>query len=149
MEKASICAPRADASDAEDDSGPDLHNCLRAIALANPNHDLREHLKLLIQALSARDGITAERQVSREVAKSGGSAAGCVYTFGLFRLFPSRRLLLEGNRKVQIGSRAFDILTILAERAGAAAKNRSPTGGATALAHEHVRRASNDSRTSV
>jgi hypothetical protein len=45
--------------------------------------------------------------VSREVAKSAGSAAGCIYTFGLFRLFPSRRLLLEGNRKVQIGSRAF------------------------------------------
>jgi DNA-binding winged helix-turn-helix (wHTH) protein len=56
--------------------------------------------------------------VSREVAKSAGSAAGCVYTFGLFRLFPSRRLLLEGNRKVQIGSRAFDILTILVQRAG-------------------------------
>ena len=38
--------------------------------------------------------------------------------FGPFRLFPSQRLLLEGNRRVQLGSRAFDILTILVERAG-------------------------------
>jgi DNA-binding winged helix-turn-helix (wHTH) protein len=118
MEKASICAPRADAQDAEDDSCPDRHNCLRAVASALPNRDLCEHLKLLIQALAVRDGIAVERQVSREAAKRAGSVAECVYTFGLFRLFPSRRLLLEGNRKVQIGSRAFDILTILVERAG-------------------------------
>ena len=38
--------------------------------------------------------------------------------FDPFRLFPSQRLLLEGNRRVHIGSRALDILTTLVERAG-------------------------------
>jgi DNA-binding winged helix-turn-helix (wHTH) protein len=118
MEKASICAPRVDAPDADGDRGPDLHNCLRAVASALPNHELRERFKLLIQALAASDGVAAQRRVSSEVAKSAESATGRVYSFGLFRLLPSRRLLLEGNRKVEIGSRAFDILTILVQRAG-------------------------------
>ena len=40
------------------------------------------------------------------------------FVFGPFRLCPSRRSLWEGNRYVRIGSRAFDILNILVERAG-------------------------------
>jgi predicted ATPase/DNA-binding winged helix-turn-helix (wHTH) protein len=38
--------------------------------------------------------------------------------FGPFRLFPGRKLLLEGNTPVQIGARALDILIALVGRAG-------------------------------
>lgn len=38
--------------------------------------------------------------------------------FGPFRLLPRRRLLLDGDRPLRIGSRAFDLLVILVERAG-------------------------------
>jgi predicted ATPase/DNA-binding winged helix-turn-helix (wHTH) protein len=38
--------------------------------------------------------------------------------FGPFRLLPAQRLLLDGDRPVRLGSRAFDILTALVERAG-------------------------------
>src|SRR6478752_9541263 len=39
-------------------------------------------------------------------------------SFGPYRLLPAQRLLLEGNTPVRLGSRAFDILTALLERAG-------------------------------
>jgi DNA-binding winged helix-turn-helix (wHTH) protein len=39
-------------------------------------------------------------------------------TFGPFRLFPSRQLLLKDGRPIQIGTRALAILELLAERAG-------------------------------
>jgi predicted ATPase/DNA-binding winged helix-turn-helix (wHTH) protein len=39
-------------------------------------------------------------------------------SFGPFRLLPGRRLLLEGDSTVRLGSRALDILIALAERAG-------------------------------
>jgi predicted ATPase/DNA-binding winged helix-turn-helix (wHTH) protein len=38
--------------------------------------------------------------------------------FGPFSLLPERQLLLEGDRQVRLGSRAFDILASLVERAG-------------------------------
>lgn len=38
--------------------------------------------------------------------------------FGPFRLCPSQRLLLGGGRPLRLGSRAFDILIALIERAG-------------------------------
>ena len=38
--------------------------------------------------------------------------------FGPFRLFPAERRLLKGETPVQIGSREFDILIALVERAG-------------------------------
>ncbi|SEE74221.1 Predicted ATPase [Rhizobiales bacterium GAS191] len=41
-----------------------------------------------------------------------------VISFGLFRLLPARRLLLEGDRIVRIGGRALDILIALLERPG-------------------------------
>ncbi len=41
-----------------------------------------------------------------------------VIGFGRFQLFPARQLLLEGNRPVRLGSRALEILIVLAERAG-------------------------------
>lgn len=39
-------------------------------------------------------------------------------SFGPFRLIAAQRLLLEGDKPVRLGSRAFDILTALVERAG-------------------------------
>jgi predicted ATPase/DNA-binding winged helix-turn-helix (wHTH) protein len=43
---------------------------------------------------------------------------GRAISFGPFRLLAEQRLLLEGDRPVRIGSRAFDILAALVERAG-------------------------------
>ena len=40
------------------------------------------------------------------------------YSFGPFRLLPSRRLLLEGERTVRLGHRSLEILTALVERPG-------------------------------
>jgi DNA-binding winged helix-turn-helix (wHTH) protein len=37
-------------------------------------------------------------------------------SFGSFRLLPAQRLLLEGNKPVQLGSRALDLLIALVER---------------------------------
>jgi DNA-binding winged helix-turn-helix (wHTH) protein len=39
-------------------------------------------------------------------------------SFDPFRLFTGQRLLLEGDKPVRLGSRAFDILAALVERAG-------------------------------
>ncbi len=39
-------------------------------------------------------------------------------SFGSFRLLPRQRLLLEGGQPVRLGSRALDILAVLAENAG-------------------------------
>src|SRR5271165_6118834 len=43
---------------------------------------------------------------------------GDAISFGPFRLLAERRLLLEGDKPVRLGSRAFDILAALVERAG-------------------------------
>src|SRR3989442_13089040 len=43
---------------------------------------------------------------------------GRAISFGPFRLLAGQRLLLEGDRPVRLGSRAFDILAALVERAG-------------------------------
>jgi predicted ATPase/DNA-binding winged helix-turn-helix (wHTH) protein len=43
---------------------------------------------------------------------------GHAISFGPYRLLPAQRLLLEGDRPVRLGSRAFDILAALVERAG-------------------------------
>jgi DNA-binding winged helix-turn-helix (wHTH) protein len=43
---------------------------------------------------------------------------GQTISFGPFRLFAEQRLLLEGDRPVRLGSRAFDILAALVERPG-------------------------------
>jgi DNA-binding winged helix-turn-helix (wHTH) protein len=40
------------------------------------------------------------------------------FAFGPFRLCPSQRLLFEGGRPLRLGSRAFEILIALLERAG-------------------------------
>src|SRR6266404_3710084 len=43
---------------------------------------------------------------------------GQAISFGPFRLLTEQRLLLEGEKPVRLGSRAFDILAALVERAG-------------------------------
>ena len=43
---------------------------------------------------------------------------GHAISFGPFRLLTAQRLLLEGNKPVRLGSRAFDILAALVDRAG-------------------------------
>src|SRR6202790_4863392 len=43
---------------------------------------------------------------------------GRAISFGPFRLVAAQRLLLEGDKPMRLGSRAFDILTALVERAG-------------------------------
>ncbi|MGO9358680.1 MAG: winged helix-turn-helix domain-containing protein, partial [Xanthobacteraceae bacterium] len=44
--------------------------------------------------------------------------AATSFVFGPFRLFPMQRLLTQAGRRVQLGSRAFDILVALLERPG-------------------------------
>jgi DNA-binding winged helix-turn-helix (wHTH) protein len=39
-------------------------------------------------------------------------------SFGQFRLFPARRLLLKGSEPVPVGGRSFDLLIALVERPG-------------------------------
>src|SRR5258706_2497063 len=46
---------------------------------------------------------------------AGGERA---FAFGPYRLLAAHRLLLEGDKPVRLGSRAFDILAALVERAG-------------------------------
>src|SRR6202789_2977328 len=54
-----------------------------------------------------------------KLGKKGGKPEGGVDVFfGPYRLIAEQRLLLEGDKPVRLGSRAFDILTALVERAG-------------------------------
>ena len=46
------------------------------------------------------------------------SAAPTEMSFGPFRVLPRQFLLLEGNKRVPLGSRALEILIVLLERAG-------------------------------
>src|ERR1700733_11375569 len=49
-----------------------------------------------------------------QASANGGTAI----SFGPYRLLSARRLLLEDDKPVRLGGRAFDILTALVERAG-------------------------------
>src|SRR6267154_2130153 len=48
-----------------------------------------------------------------------------VLVFGPFRLFPAQRRLEKDGEPLRLGGRAFDILTVLAERAGEVVSNRA------------------------
>jgi DNA-binding winged helix-turn-helix (wHTH) protein len=81
--------------------------------------ELRRRLELVTQTHNFLPASSAAvRNASHSVGGKPIFAGGHVYAFGPFRLFPSQRLLLEGDKKTQIGSRAFDILTVLVQRAG-------------------------------
>jgi predicted ATPase/DNA-binding winged helix-turn-helix (wHTH) protein len=58
-----------------------------------------------------------DRRFSAEADRINGSA-GSAICFGSFRLLPARRLLLEGDKPLRLGSRALDILIALVERPG-------------------------------
>jgi predicted ATPase/DNA-binding winged helix-turn-helix (wHTH) protein len=66
-------------------------------------------------SLESRAGSTHELQPE---PIRGSEADDCVVTFGLYRCHPHRRLLLEGDTPVRLGSRAFDILVALLKRRG-------------------------------
>jgi predicted ATPase/DNA-binding winged helix-turn-helix (wHTH) protein len=51
-------------------------------------------------------------------SETAGSSRTRVVSFGPFRLFPARQLLLEGESPVRLGGRALEILLALTERAG-------------------------------
>ena len=112
MESTSASVTRIDAS-TTDSGGIITNNYLGAVALALANQDVRQQLQLIIQAY---DLLAAGRET--EAVGHAVSARAHVFSFGQFQLVPSQRLLLEDNTKVHIGSRAFDILTTLVERAG-------------------------------
>ena len=52
------------------------------------------------------------------------SAEPC-FSFGPFRFFPARQLLLEGETPVRLGSRALEILAGLVERPGELVSRKS------------------------
>ena len=52
------------------------------------------------------------------IAESAQQAMSACQTFGPFRFFPARQLLLEGETPVRLGSRALEILAALVERPG-------------------------------
>jgi DNA-binding winged helix-turn-helix (wHTH) protein len=49
---------------------------------------------------------------------AGSQLCETVFKFENFELIPTRRLLMRDGRAVKIGSRAFDLLVALVERAG-------------------------------
>jgi DNA-binding winged helix-turn-helix (wHTH) protein len=90
---------------------------------------------MLQLTLATFDGISYEHRPSidstcalgtRPWSFPSNAAAGCqsielgvpVMSFGPFHVLPNQRLLLEGDRPLRLGSRAFDILVVLVERAG-------------------------------
>jgi DNA-binding response OmpR family regulator len=58
--------------------------------------------------------IPQSNATSAEVSRPTDTA----YTFGAFRLVPKERKLLLADQPIQLGSRAFEILVALVERAG-------------------------------
>jgi DNA-binding winged helix-turn-helix (wHTH) protein len=65
----------------------------------------------------ARMGTQIGSDQPRAAAKPSTLERG-EFDFGDFRLFPAKRLLLEGGRPVPVGSQALDLLILLLERAG-------------------------------
>jgi predicted ATPase/DNA-binding winged helix-turn-helix (wHTH) protein len=65
-------------------------------------------------AVSRSQVATPTTQAGRVPVRDCGS----VLRFGPFQLLPAERLLLESGKVVKLGARAFDLLTLLVERAG-------------------------------
>lgn len=63
--------------------------------------------------------------MSREIVASLELADECeAFRFGPYRLIPSKRILLAGPAPVELGSRAFDILTLLLRHRGEVVSRR-------------------------
>jgi DNA-binding winged helix-turn-helix (wHTH) protein len=69
---------------------------------------------------SHRAAVTAPLAFLSQVEAAGQSivSAATMISFGPFHILPRQRLLLEGDLPLRLGSRAFDILVVLVERAG-------------------------------
>lgn len=66
-----------------------------------------------------RNGISATaREPTRTIRTHPPSTPGDVFCFGRCRLIVRERLLLQDDVRVSVGSRAFDLLLTLVERAG-------------------------------
>jgi predicted ATPase/DNA-binding winged helix-turn-helix (wHTH) protein len=62
--------------------------------------------------------VVEENWVKTGVTPAPTPLDGHAISFGPFRLLAAQRLLLEGDKPVRLGSRAFDILAALVDRAG-------------------------------
>ena len=60
-----------------------------------------------------------KKRLAMDAAPDTSDTSDAVLAIGTYRLFPSKRLLVEGGRHVRLGGRAFDLLTVLVGRAGA------------------------------
>ena len=67
---------------------------------------------------SAREGIAGSALVTREKRANPAEQALSEIAFGPYRLLPMQFLLLEGDKRVPLGSRALEILVALLERPG-------------------------------
>ena len=61
-------------------------------------------------------GVSSQESSQSEMQRRNISISGA-FSFGSFRLLPTQRLLLKGDKPVPLGSRAMDILISLVERA--------------------------------
>ena len=118
MAKVSSSISCLDASGAES-GGVSLQNFLNNVASSLTDPELRRRLELVLRTHNfLPTNSAAVRNPSLSVVGNPILAGGHVYAVGPSRLFPSQRLLLEGDKTAEIGSRAFDILTVLVQRAG-------------------------------
>jgi DNA-binding winged helix-turn-helix (wHTH) protein len=78
----------------------------------NPHWGHRSRYRAGPPAHSFRDS-----QISTRPERISGPTAKAI-SFGLFRVLPAQRLLLQGDKAVPLGSRALDILIALVERPG-------------------------------
>jgi DNA-binding winged helix-turn-helix (wHTH) protein len=60
--------------------------------------------------------VSSEAETVNVGEPAGSQAITTEISFGSFRLLPAQRLLLDGNKPVQLGSRALDVLIALVER---------------------------------
>jgi DNA-binding winged helix-turn-helix (wHTH) protein len=74
----------------------------------------RHHLEVVRNATDAQ----VDHSLASESPRINNNSAATAILFGPFRLLPAKRLLLEGNEPVRIGSRALEILIALVEHDG-------------------------------
>jgi DNA-binding winged helix-turn-helix (wHTH) protein len=76
---------------------------------------------MLQQALRNVDSMSHQKRsfpIKATATSRSIVSAVAAMSFGPFHILPSQRLLLEGDQPLRLGSRAFDILVALVERAG-------------------------------
>jgi len=66
-----------------------------------------------------------------------GGALGRSISFGPFRLYPTARVIERDGARLALGSRALDILIVLADRAGEVVSLRTERGVAEAQRKLH------------